>query len=872
MEGIYKHRSQVRNLIALGDIEKAINLSHNLFTTLSLNDLNDDLAVISARYHEYKREKRLKIISTEEEEVKLNRISHSILQLFEQDQKNRKNNRRPIIIEKTKSLKIPSQEDIKKFGLQLKREIDLINHESDIVGDVYIPLNIQVIDEKRPSASSDFIEYFLKDKESSLILVIGEPGSGKSYTLRKISKKILEKTETIETIPIYINLKSWSHEEYSNIANNSLLQYIYKTLIESKNPIIEDFARKYFYSLYKTGKFLFLLDSFDEIPAILDTHNYSDIVELYSNEIMSFVGTNRCVVASREFKRPSGKILPDKTLLLRPFTDECVYKFFEKNIDRDYIKYLLGSPSFRMLSKNPFTASLIIDFVRSRNRLPKNQVELFENYIESRIYRELIKRAKEKNLNDVITAATHIATVMFDTPPYGLDAPVNGIKHLTTKFNIGETLNILAQSRIARIGKGRFSFSHRRISEYFIVLDLLARDNLPLDDIIYNGRYRDALVAYCEIAEDEQAKKILQYCVEYLQTTADNPIEWATPSMRNSIFSMRFLSEGFKTRKHLLYDFYKVIYNCIYRWSQSECNLILRKYAIEATVLLDNWDAERIIDLSLPNRKRKVSSTEFYLINSIIDSSIYLKRFSKSLNKKIITYYLNRLRSSTIGPIHPKRLNELNKVLSISPAFVYVRRFLRGIIIEQIAYFIIFTCLSFFFAILFFKNPDRENIIFLSISLLMFSSNFLINPSKYSISYLLYAFTLIDYIALGIIISIFLLCILFMYLYLWIAPLFLVISFFLLFSAFFNFFKQKHFNKKNYLLAISRVEDGMNRKIIEEDFFNLHSRFRSDYIFYIKEKKITPTGNWKNGVIPNDNDDFASGLLADLEEKWLGLN
>ena len=47
---------------------------------------------------------------------------------------------------------------------------------------------------------------------------------------------------------------------------------------------------------------------------------------------------------------------------------------------------------------------------------------------------------------------------------------------------------------------------------------------------------------------------------------------------------------------------------------------------------------------------------------------------------------------------------------------------------------------------------------------------------------------------------------------------------------------------------------------------------RLKFVRAIQTQGIIATGSWTDGTIPNVDNDEASTLLAQLEEKWLGLD
>jgi hypothetical protein len=74
-------------------------------------------------------------------------------------------------------------------------------------------------------------------------------------------------------------------------------------------------------------------------------------------------------------------------------------------------------------------------------------------------------------------------------------------------------------------------------------------------------------------------------------------------------------------------------------------------------------------------------------------------------------------------------------------------------------------------------------------------------------------------------------------------------------------------------LKLIRTNVPTSRDGIAEEFDRFHkAEFRLEFVKFIAERGIKPTGSWPDGTMPNYFNDEASTLLAQLEEKWLGLN
>ncbi|MFN2284515.1 MAG: hypothetical protein ACK2UQ_08835, partial [Anaerolineae bacterium] len=106
-----------------------------------------------------------------------------------------------------------------------------------------------------------------------------------------------------------------------------------------------EFLDLYFNRMMEHGRFFIVLDSFDEIPAVLDTDNSSELIDKLSDVLYRFLAgshESRGILASRIFRKPTQSFQAGTTLELRPFTESKIIETFNKSLldnSEDFTKF-----------------------------------------------------------------------------------------------------------------------------------------------------------------------------------------------------------------------------------------------------------------------------------------------------------------------------------------------------------------------------------------------------------------------------------------------------------------------------------------------------------------------------------------------------
>ncbi len=453
----------------------------------------------------------------------------------------------------------------------------------------------------------------IQKSDDRLFLVLGDPGSGKSVSLRKLTRELAEESTRTGKIPIYINLKEWHIEEDRKPTVEDIKDFVLQNIL-NRDIVITKFFDSYFDRLYEEGRLYFIFDSFDEIPMLLNESENSELIQHYSEIFFKFLKGSRAeisqgVLASRIFRKPTRDFQVNTILEIRPFDDEKIISMF-KNLGifnkELQIKLFKDRHDLVPVARNPFTAQLIADFTDKNNdRLPTNQAKMYNSYIISTLKscNDKIERAN-LTVESIFETSMEIAQLMFDEHGFEI-SKLKLVEHFD-KEKIEHVINILQFARLGRVGNdaSKFSFVHRRFAEYFIVEKMILDEDTHIDykSIPEDSKWRDALVLYCEVASFEKVQEIANFCWQTIETI-NNPKDVRV------IHTVRFLRDAFKSRKDCLIDFEEDLAKYIYKQINEDNETIQIKLAVESVGLLKLEYMDKIIVKALQLRNYWISDT-----------------------------------------------------------------------------------------------------------------------------------------------------------------------------------------------------------------------------------------------------------------------
>jgi len=236
---------------------------------------------------------------------------------------------------------------------------------------------------------TDIIEIF--DQSTRALLILGEPGSGKTTTLLDLARKLIGKAEqdiSIEPIPVVFNLSSWGNSK-------SLFDWLTKELSEKYQ-----IPKKIGEAWLEQNRLLPLLDGFDEIA---EPHRQNCINSI--NEFIGAYGLPGMVVCSRitEYTSLPNRLKLNAAICVQPLTDKQVDQYLKTAIGKDLsLKGLLKKDDLLAdLARTPlFLSILCLAHRRSPEEIKNLSADSAEEYTQKifDIYFErVLKRKGGKN-------------------------------------------------------------------------------------------------------------------------------------------------------------------------------------------------------------------------------------------------------------------------------------------------------------------------------------------------------------------------------------------------------------------------------------------------------------------------------------------
>jgi hypothetical protein len=348
------------------------------------------------------------------------------------------------------------------------------------------------------------------------VLLVGEPGSGKSVALRHLAKQIARKGMRSKNqhalIPLYLNLRELQPSQGAKVDADEIQKFVLDNIRRGDSDT-SAYVKENWAQYKEKGKWIFLFDSFDEIPAVLHSATGSQAIRVYSQAIRQFLdgmGNCRGVLASREYKGPEA--LPWKKFRVLPLNSDrqiaLIKNSFLENAQMDMIQKYLASDRSKV-GHNPLFLSLLCRFIRDVGKVPANDHELLSSHLH-----RLVNRDRDYTLvkfgftpDELLSGATKLALAFGTNLDLSLAPKVDEIQTVIgaeamSPAYLQRLISALVDVKVGRNdvptaepGDRRFAFAHRRYQETLFA-NHIAKDPafIGVNDLLLNDKWREYTV------------------------------------------------------------------------------------------------------------------------------------------------------------------------------------------------------------------------------------------------------------------------------------------------------------------------------------------------------------------------------------------
>ncbi|MGF1488323.1 MAG: NACHT domain-containing protein [Prochloraceae cyanobacterium] len=210
-------------------------------------------------------------------------------------------------------------------------------------------------------ANKSIIDFFAEMGEGRTLLILGEPGSGKTIALLQLAADSIAKAEANinEPIPVILNLSSLVVDLAGGIERGQAVS----TWLQEELNINYQIAKHTAQSWIRQQQLLLLLDGLDEIP---EASRSLCIAAL--NEFSKEYGRTEMVICSRlqEYENISHRLRLQAALYLKPLSDRQIDKYLSQNdTETSELKNLLDRDrALRELVKTPLMLNILVTAYR----------------------------------------------------------------------------------------------------------------------------------------------------------------------------------------------------------------------------------------------------------------------------------------------------------------------------------------------------------------------------------------------------------------------------------------------------------------------------------------------------------------------------
>ncbi|EAW35262.1 NACHT domain-containing protein [Lyngbya sp. PCC 8106] len=248
--------------------------------------------------------------------------------------------------------------------------------------------NVQISpDESKQSLSihRGITTAFNRMGEGRTLLILGEPGAGKTTVLLKLTRDLIARTSDNlnQPIPVVFNLSSWAKKQ------QKIADWLVDEL-QSNYGVSKSLGKAW----VKDQQLLLLLDGLDEVRA---KHREACVEAI--NEFMQNYGLTEMVVCSRikDYQALSNRLQVRGAICVQPLTSKHINQYLDEAGEQlQGVKTLLQQDTaMQEMMKSPLTLSIVsmaykdisVENLQQFGSIEERRRHLFETYIEQMFQR-----------------------------------------------------------------------------------------------------------------------------------------------------------------------------------------------------------------------------------------------------------------------------------------------------------------------------------------------------------------------------------------------------------------------------------------------------------------------------------------------------